>query len=167
MTEYQKVKRELPLKILLLVLLLTLIGLVGTVAWASLRPITIYRDYQITMKPGMTIKVGDNVPYVASGTKLQHIDGTVTHFMDCKTIGEKADVVVRLSEVPTNSVFGLYQLKNQSPTGGALSYPQLKLPTTCFLRNTVTFNPSPLHAVVSYTAESQYNGIKSTFTLIK
>jgi hypothetical protein len=167
MMEDHTIKKDLTLKLLLLTLLVTLIGLVGFGLWSSLRPIVIYQNYRIDLTPGKTYHVGDNVPYVASGTKLQHIDGTVTHYMDCTSVGDTANVIIRLSQVPTNSLFGNYMLHNQSPTGGAATYTQLKLPATCFLRNVVTFKPAPLHPDVTYTAQSMHGGILSTFTLTK
>ena len=166
--EQQELKKDLTLKILLLTLLVTFISLVAFALWSSLRPIVIYKNYQIDLTPGQTFKVGDSVPYVASGEKLQHIDGIVTRYMDCTSNnGDTANVIVPLGSSPTNSLFGHYMLHNQSLTGGAANFPQLKLPATCFLRNEVVFKPAPLHPNVSYTAISKHNGILSTFTLTK
>jgi hypothetical protein len=167
MIKQPPVKQELTLKFLLIFLVLTLIGLVSFGLYSSLRTIVIYQGYTITMPPNQTFKVGDMVPYVASGKKLVHIDGSVVHSMDCVSAGDIAHTIIRLNEVPTNSVIGDYELNNSSPTGGVSSYKRLKYPLTCFLENTVTFKPSPLHPDVSYTAESSFNGKLSTFQLVK
>lgn len=161
-------KENLSLRIVLMLLVVTLISMFSVGTYLAFRPITIYKGYAIDLMPGQTFKIGQDIPYIASGNKLQDISGVVNRRLSCDPLNDNdtTRTVISIEQTPTNSVPGKYKLQNKIPTGSALSY-SINLPASCYIFNQVSFKPNPLHAAVTYTAISMHDGKISTFTLTK